>query len=97
MRAPARTSARLIAHPAVADASVLGVPDGYYGEVVGAAIRPADASLPGGGLAGELAEYCRARLAAEKVPARWLVTGTFPLAPSGNVRKDALRDQLTER
>jgi len=32
-----------------------------------------------------------------KVPARWLVTGTFPLTPSGKVRKDALRDQLTER
>jgi fatty-acyl-CoA synthase len=52
---------------------------------------------PGDGLAGELAEYCRARLAAVKVPARWLVTGTFPLTPSGKVRKDALRDQLTER
>jgi fatty-acyl-CoA synthase len=86
----------LIAHPAVADASVLGVPDDYYGEVVGAAIRPADASLTGDALTGELAEYCGARLAAEKVPVRWLVTGSFPLTASGKIRKDALRDQLTE-
>jgi fatty-acyl-CoA synthase len=86
----------LIAHPAVADASVLGVPDDYYGEVVGAAIRPTDGSVAGDSLAGELAEYCRARLAAEKVPVRWLVTGSFPLTASGKIRKDALRDQLTE-
>jgi fatty-acyl-CoA synthase len=104
----------LISHPAVADASVLGLPHDYYGEVVGAAIRraaptpgsPAGVSPAGvnsGGtpledaaLAGELADYCRARLAAEKVPVRWLVTGTFPLTPSGKIRKDVLRDQLTE-
>jgi fatty-acyl-CoA synthase len=101
----------LIAHPAVADASVIGVPDAYYGEVVGAAIRPAgpgpngagpDGDGPGGdgltgdNLTGDLTEYCRARLAAEKVPVRWLVTGSFPLTPSGKVRKDALRDQLSE-
>jgi acyl-CoA synthetase (AMP-forming)/AMP-acid ligase II len=91
----------LIEHPAVADASVLGVPDDYYGEVVGAAIRPAappgDESAPAAdSLAAELAEYCRARLAAEKVPVRWLVTGSFPLTPSGKIRKDVLRAQLTE-
>jgi fatty-acyl-CoA synthase len=85
----------LIAHPAVADASVLGVPDDYYGEVVGAAIRPVDESLDGDALAAELAGYCRARLAAEKVPVRWLVTGSFPLTASGKIRKDALRGQLT--
>jgi fatty-acyl-CoA synthase len=93
----------LIAHPAVADAAVVGVPDAYYGEVVAAAVRPA-APAPGeehsgqrgsAGLAADLAEYCRARLAPEKVPARWLVTGAFPLTPSGKVRKDELRAQLT--
>jgi fatty-acyl-CoA synthase len=86
----------LIAHPAVADASVLGIPDGYYGEVVGAAIRPARASVADGALAAELAEYCRDRLAAEKVPARWLVTDTFPLTASGKVRKDTLREMLSQ-
>jgi len=85
----------LIGHPAVADASVLGVPDGYYGEVVGAAVRPADeADVGSERLAAELARYCRERLAAEKVPVRWLVTGSFPLTPSGKIRKDDLRDQL---
>jgi acyl-CoA synthetase (AMP-forming)/AMP-acid ligase II len=44
----------------------------------------------------ELAEYCRARLAAEKVPVRWLVTGSFPLTASGKVREDVLRGQLSE-
>jgi fatty-acyl-CoA synthase len=89
----------LIAHPAVADASVLGVPDDYYGEVVGAAVRPAacagDDGPAGDGLAAELAEYCRVRLAAAKVPVRWLVTGSFPMTASGKIRKDALRDQLS--
>ena len=89
----------LIAHPAVADVSVLGVPDDYYGEVVGAAIRPApsgDAGVPGDRLAGELAGHCRARLAAEKVPVRWLVTDSFPLTPSGKVRKQSLREMWRE-
>jgi fatty-acyl-CoA synthase len=86
----------LVSHPAVADASVVGVPDEYYGETVGAAIRPADpgACLDGAALAAELDAFCRARLAAEKVPARWLVTETFPMTPSGKIRKDELRDQF---
>jgi len=86
----------LIAHPAVADAAVLGIPDDYYGEVVGAAVRPADAGSADGALAAGLAEYCRARLATEKIPVRWLVTDVFPLTPSGKIRKDALREMLTK-
>ena len=85
----------LITHPVVADASVLGIPDDGYGEVVGAAIRPADGAPDDASLADALAEFCRARLAAEKVPVRWLLTDAFPLTPSGKIRKDALRDQLT--
>jgi fatty-acyl-CoA synthase len=47
-------------------------------------------------LADELAEFCRDRLAAYKVPIRWLITDAFPLTASGKVRKDALREQLAD-
>ena len=87
----------LIGHPAVADASVLGFPDEHYGETVAAAIRPAGPDAAVDDLPDELAEFCRARLAAYKVPIRWLITDAFPLTASGKVRKDALRDQLAER
>jgi len=40
--------------------------------------------------------YCRARLAPAKVPARWLVAAAFPMTASGKIRKDVLRDQLTQ-
>jgi fatty-acyl-CoA synthase len=91
----------LIGHPAVADASVLGFPDEHYGETVAAAIRPAApdsaADELADALADELAAFCRDRLAAYKVPIRWLITDAFPLTASGKVRKDALREQLANR
>ena len=87
----------LIGHPAVADASVLGFPDEHYGETVAAAIRPAGPGAAAEGLADELAEFCRGRLAAYKVPIRRLITDAFPLTASGKVRKDALREQLADR
>ena len=86
----------LVAHPAVADASVIGLPDEYYGEVVGAAIRLADAGDADPDLTVKLADYCRALLAAEKVPVRWLVTDGFPMTASGKIRTDALREMLSE-
>ena len=101
---PREVEELLSAHPGVADASVIGVPDDYYGEVVGAAIRPAGPASPAAAdgaaaphdLVTELTAYCRARLAAEKVPVRWLITDAFPMTPSGKIRKDALRARLTE-
>jgi fatty-acyl-CoA synthase len=86
----------LIDHPAVADASVLGFPDDHYGETVAAAIRPSAPGSADDDLAGELAEFCRARLAAYKVPIRWLITDAFPLTASGKIRKDVLREQLAD-
>ena len=46
--------------------------------------------------AAELTAHCRGRLAAYKIPARWLFTSGFPLTSTGKVRKDVLSAQLAE-
>jgi fatty-acyl-CoA synthase len=81
----------LLSHPAVADVAVVGVPDQFWGEEVAAVIRPAGAEPPP---AGELADLCRARLAGYKVPAHWQFTDSFPMTPTGKVRKDVLSARL---
>jgi fatty-acyl-CoA synthase len=81
----------LRSHPGVEDAAVVGVPDRFWGEIVGAAICPSAANPP---TEAELTELCRRRLAACKTPARWLFTSTFPLTASGKIRKDLLITHL---
>ncbi len=44
----------------------------------------------------ELADWCRARLAACKTPVRWLFTDGFPLTSTGKIRKDVLSGQLAD-
>jgi len=81
----------LFAHPAVADVAVVGVPDEHWGEQVAAFIRPAaerDATQE------ELADYCRAQLAAHKIPRHWVFTDAFPMTGSGKVQKFLLREQF---
>jgi fatty-acyl-CoA synthase len=90
---PREIEAVLLSHPAVTGAAVVGIPDRFWGEAVGAAIS-ASAAAPATG--AELAGFCRARLAAYKVPVRWLFTDAFPLTATGKVRKDVLSAQLAE-
>jgi len=79
-------------HPAVADVAVVGVPDEHWGEQPAAFIRRA----PGlEATQEELADYCRARLAAHKAPRHWVFTDAFPLTASGKVQKFVLREQFT--
>jgi len=83
----------LASHPAVAEAAVVGIADRFWGEVVGAAIRPSADTRP---TAAELSEFCRGRLAAYKIPAHWMFTSTFPMTATGKIRKDVLSAQLAD-
>jgi fatty-acyl-CoA synthase len=83
---PREIEAVLMSHPGVAEAAVVGVADRFWGEVVGAVIRPAGAAPS----EAELATHCRTRLAGYKTPARWLFTQSFPLTSTGKIRKDVL-------
>jgi acyl-CoA synthetase (AMP-forming)/AMP-acid ligase II len=89
--APAEIENRLVTHPAVLDATVIGMPDERWGEVVVAAVRLRE---PLADPEAELIEYARAGLARYKVPSRVIVLDEFPMTPSGKVQKFRLREQF---
>jgi acyl-CoA synthetase (AMP-forming)/AMP-acid ligase II len=91
--APAEIENCLVAHPAVLEAAVVGMPDERWGEVVVAAVRlrhPLDAAE------SELTAHAAARLAKYKVPSEVVVVDEFPMTPSGKVQKFRLREQLKQ-
>lgn len=73
-------------HPAIDEIAVFGLPDEYYGERVGAAVRLHDAIGT-----SELVAYGKERIAAFKVPVTWFGVEDFPLTASGKIRKVELR------
>ncbi len=84
---PAEVEAALQAHPDVAVAAVLGVPDPRWGEVGLAFVEPVpDADPQPEALRG----WLDGRLARFKIPKRLLVLPTLPRTGSGKVDKPAL-------
>ncbi|MEU6352746.1 long-chain fatty acid--CoA ligase [Streptomyces sp. NPDC047072] len=83
----------LYEHPAVLEAAVVGLTHPRWGEVPRAFVvlrRDAEAG------AEDLREFCRARLAKFKVPARFDFVDELPRTPSGKVLKRTLRDVPTQ-
>ncbi len=77
----------LRADPAVSDIAVFGLEDGYYGEIVAAAVTGGAELTP-----DRLSRYCAGRIAGFKRPARYFRVDSFPLTASGKIRKTALRE-----
>jgi O-succinylbenzoic acid--CoA ligase len=90
--APAAVAERLRAHPDVADAAVVGLPDEEWGERVGALVVPRAGASP---TPDELDAHCRETLAGYKVPRTFAFAERVPRTDSGTVRRDAVRNRLT--
>ncbi len=80
-------------HPGVAEAQVIGIPCEKYGEEVMAWVRPAPGASPE---TRELEAFCRANLAAYKVPRRWRLVEQFPMTVTGKIQKYRLREMAKE-
>ncbi|MEV0637143.1 AMP-binding protein [Streptomyces sp. NPDC050619] len=80
----------LYTHPAVREAAVVGMPDGYRGETVKAyiSLRPGAEADP-----AALAAYCKERLAAYKYPRQVEILPDLPKTASGKILRRELRSR----
>jgi len=81
----------LLAHPLVWDVAVIPVPEPDLGEAAVAVVQPVPGARSDAALADDLVAWCRARLAAYKVPKRIVFEAALPRQDNGKLYKQALR------
>ncbi len=89
---PAEVENMMLAHPAIGQVAVIGVPDARLGEVGMAWVVPAPGQSPVG---DEVVAWCRDRMANYKVPRSVMIVGELPINAAGKVVKSDLRAQVT--
>ena len=84
----------LLAHPAVAMAAVVGLPDALRTERVTAFVILRPGFAPSDALAAELQDRVRNRLAAHEYPRDIRFVDTLPMTTTGKIVRKALREQV---
>ncbi|MBQ8164809.1 MAG: AMP-binding protein [Clostridia bacterium] len=87
----------LTEHPAVAECSVIGVPDALRGQAIKAVIQLCDNYYPSNELETEIKNFCNSKLAEYK----WIRIVEFveemPKTISGKIKKTELREKVSEK
>ncbi|SFH67114.1 acyl-CoA synthetase [Albimonas pacifica] len=91
---PSEVEDALIAHPAVALAAVIGLPDPERTEIVAAFVRLAEGAAPSDALKEELRLFVRGRLARHEAPRRIEFVDDLPTTPTGKLMRKALRERM---
>ncbi len=87
----------LIAHPAVIDVAVFGLPDVEMGEIIQAVVQPRDMAQAGAALEQELIAYCRSKLAHYKAPRRVDFRPQLPRHDTGKIYTRLLKAEYLGR
>jgi acetyl-CoA synthetase len=88
---PAEIENCLVAHPAVANAAVIGVPDDTRGQVIRACVVVSTGTSASADLAAQLKDHVRARLAPWQCPRDVVFVDALPMTTTGKVQRRLLR------
>ena len=89
---PREVEEKILTHPAIAEAAVLGVPDPLWGEI-GVAVCVARSPVT----EAELAAFLHGKVNRYKMPKRFFFWEALPKSGYGKVPKKMVRDELESR
>ncbi len=89
---PREIEEKILAHPAIVECAVLGVPDRFWGEV-GVAVCVARESVD----EAALAEYLAPKVPRYKMPKRFFFWDSLPKSGYGKIPKRLIKDELEAR
>lgn len=87
----------MLEHPSISEAYAVGIPDPLFGEIVACAVvprRPDDATGRQAPKEADLVQFCRGRLAPNKIPRKILVVEALPRNPAGKILADRVKDMF---
>jgi acetyl-CoA synthetase len=94
---PEEVEVQLLAHDAVAETCVVGLPDPERGEIVAAFVRPKADIMPDKNLASALQAFVKQRLAGYAYPRRIEFVETFPRTATGKIQRAVLCQRAMAR